>query len=275
MSSKRRKRVKPGPRPANRAPVQERPSPNPLLCLPDETEWGEWLRRDMVRRFGLCRQGALVRPAQEVVSRLNRAREPAVPLELVCLGTNEPNAFIGPGRCFYMSRGLLQRIEQADEIALIAAHEMAHHDLGHTRLFHERLAPLREIPGVLIPAMILKLVAHFLNSPENEAAADARGLDLCLAAGFDGAACLRVFDRLEDWCLQMGARDVVFGPEGAREYPEGDFQRCVEAVRTWTWERARGYPPVRVRRAALLTRLEEHIAREELLAPGPCRRLSL
>lgn len=272
MSSKQRKRVKPRPSAADRAPVQERPPPGGLLSLPDETEWGEWLRAELARRFGLCEQRRWVGPAREVVARLNEARAPRESLDLVCLGGNEPQAFIGPGRCFYMTRGLLQRIRQPDEIALVAAHEMAHHDLGHTRLLHDRLAGLREVPGVVIPALILKLIANFLNSPENEAAADSRGLDLCLAAGFEGAACLRVFNELEDWCLQVGDREMAFGREGAREYPEGELQRCMEAIRTWTWERARGYPPVRVRRAALQTRLEEHYAREELLAPGPCRR---
>jgi hypothetical protein len=274
MGSKRKKKAtnrRAGTRPpgAGRTPARPRstgareavePSLSPLGSA---EECGEWLRRELSHQYGTVSHRLFPLTAG-VVARLNESRAPGSPLALVALKNPQPSAFIGPGRWFYMTQGLLERIRDEDQIAFVAAHEMAHHDLGHTGVLHEYLRTLRDLPAGTVAAFLLTAAGRFLLSPEHEADADARALDLCLAAGFHAPRCIRTFDVLEAWALEKGDEEIVFGPPNARLVMDRELQRRLDSVRTWTWQRVRGYPSIRDRKAALLTRLEEHYAREEL-----------
>src|SRR3989442_254287 len=81
-------------------------------------------------------------------------------------------------------RARLPHFKPDDPLAFVLAHEMAHHELGHLNLFHGRLSLLRTVPGAPVAALAVYLVEKLLISPEWELAADARALELCLAAGY-------------------------------------------------------------------------------------------
>lgn len=65
--------------------------------------------------------------------------------------------------------------------------------------------------AVLVTAALL--IERRVHGPENEAAADARALELCLAAGYNGSHCIQLFDILESDALDRGDLDGVFGLE--------------------------------------------------------------
>ena len=89
-------------------------------------------------------------------------------------------------------------------------------------------------------------------------AADRYGLELCLAAGYNGYRCLEFFDVLEAHLLDHGDIDGVFGveePEQASDRTSGGLGQWFDQALAWTEERIRGYPAVRTRKQTLITQV--------------------
>lgn len=135
---------------------------------------------------------------------------------------------------------------------------MSHHDLGHLHLFKGWLASMLKFP----PAAVWPLVFHEIESRlygvERECDADRRGLDLCVAAGYDGRRCLSLLDVLEEICLDHGDLDMVFGPDHESDEELSDEASWKTKLRIWCFQRQRGYLPVRDRRQMLLHHLDSH-----------------
>ena len=220
-----------------------------------ELQWGEWLYGELVAHFDVETEPWAVDLVHRAAARLNEERAPAPAMEPVILWITTQTAFTGPGRYLYLSRELLHRAYWEEAVAFTIAHEMAHHDLGHTQLYRGKLALVRHLPGSLIAAAVLTMADYWLNGPENEAAADARALDLCLAAGYDGARCMELFDILEAYALDHGAIECVFGPEEVPHPREEQHHGWRTAAQSWIWRRRYGYPAIRARKEALLARL--------------------
>jgi predicted Zn-dependent protease len=94
--------------------------------------------------------------------------------------------------------------QNADRLAFVLAHEMAHILEGHAMQRMVGSAVIKTasranvIPKAAVGALG-KLGTQFLEkaySRQQELAADARGLRLTLAAGFDGQAAVAVFEKL-------------------------------------------------------------------------------
>jgi predicted Zn-dependent protease len=123
----------------------------------------------------------------------------------VVLWMSRANAFIAPGRYVYITRALLDRPGMSEPaVALALAHEMAHGDLGHTGGNRFRFLPL----PILIPILFAQRAVY---STAMESDADAHGLVRCLAAGYDGAACVKLFDVLAHLHEDYGAIDAAYG----------------------------------------------------------------
>lgn len=132
---------------------------------------------------------------------------------------------------------------------------IAHHDLGHVDLFR---GVFRRVSSSLTGK--LALVAYWLAhkriyGPEHETAADRRGLELCLAAGYDGRRCLEAFGLLERLAPDMGDIDIVHGPDKDSDDELAPDAPLKTKLQIWLWQRIRGYLPVRDRRAALIAHL--------------------
>ena len=87
-----------------------------------------------------------------------------------------------------------------------------------------------------------------------------RHVDLCLDAGYDGGRCLEAFDILEAYATDHGDLDMVFGSdEGLVAAAAGTGgPGWLSRARGWGWQRLRGYPSLRERRAALQDYLRLH-----------------
>jgi predicted Zn-dependent protease len=221
----------------------------------EELQWGEWLYGELVAYFDMETEPWAVDLVHRAAARLNRERAPAPAMEPVVLWMTTLTAFTGPGRYLYLSRELLHRAHSEECVGFTIAHEMAHHDLGHTQLYRGKLALVRHLPGSLMVAAVLSMADHWLNGPENEATADAHAIDLCLAAGYDGARCLELFDLFEAYALDHGAIECVFGPEEDPHPLAGDHPDWRAAARSWVWRHRHGYPAIRARKEALRARL--------------------
>jgi predicted Zn-dependent protease len=220
----------------------------------------EWLRRELQAEYGPegdvgAWPGAEV---ARVMARLESVRTSGPPLTADILWVREITAFTLPGRFVYISRRLLERCASDDPVAFALAHE-----LGHLHGVDEAAAALpRGVPGVgagrvalMVAALLIERRVH---GPENEAAADARALELCIAAGYDGRRCIQLFDVLEADALDRGDLDGVFGLEDAIDPATREGHAWLLNARVWAWERLRGYRPIRDRKARLRRLLAQH-----------------
>ena len=132
--------------------------------------------------------------------RLARGRR----FKFTALASAELNALALPGGFVFVTRGLLDACDfDADELAFVLGHEMAHVIREHAakRMMNEqwiRLLSARFRSGRLAGAaadLATRLVRTGY-SRENEFEADETGLRMAAEAGFDPAAAARVFDRL-------------------------------------------------------------------------------
>jgi len=118
----------------------------------------------------------------------------------------EPNAFALPGGFIFVTQSLVELCRyDTNEIACILGHEMAHIIRGHAmnRIVSNsaiaaasRAAPIR---GVL-SGWLRKVGVQFLESAyskELESEADRLGVRLVAAAGYEPAACVQLFTRLD------------------------------------------------------------------------------
>jgi predicted Zn-dependent protease len=209
-----------------------------------ERESGAFLHRILTEGYCHEREPWALEQARRVADRLQAGRPEGERFRVEVLWTSEVTAFTGPGRWIYLSRRLMERCLHEDAVAMVVAHEIAHHDMGHL----DAGSPLRW------------MVSHRMHGPEYEMEADAHGLNLCLAAGYDAWRCLHLFDVLEAHALDFGARSAVFGPENAMDAElAGEADWKVE-LRRWLHERRTGYPPIRERKAALARAYEAAVA---------------
>jgi predicted Zn-dependent protease len=241
-----------------------------------DAELGDWFHTRLTAEYGTETEAWATDRVGRISRRLNEVRD-ACPVRGVCpwclhteiLWIGAMNAFALPGRYIYITRELLQQADADEPFALVLAHEMAHHDLGHTRILRGPLVHLAQAarvggaPAFVIGAF-LKGIGRQLMGPENETAADAYALDLCIAAGFDGKRCLELFDIMEAYAVDHRDLDGVFGTDESltdhQSDDAGHLKGWLRDLRGWTWHRLRGYPSLRERRALLMAQLREYTA---------------
>jgi predicted Zn-dependent protease len=129
--------------------------------------------------------------------------------------SREINAFALPGGFIFVMRPLLELCDwNRDDVAFILGHEMGHVIKRHAieRLMASSLIQggVRHLPvGGPFKGPIIHMATALLSqgySQDDELEADHLGVKLVLAAGFDAAAAVRVFNRLrtipsEAWLL--------------------------------------------------------------------------
>lgn len=226
----------------------------------------EWLRGELLEEFGPEKEPvpwAADRVAR-VMKRLSDVRPLSAPkLDAEVLWVREVTAFTAPGRYVYISRRLIERCASDDPVALALAHEIAHHDLGHLHGLDSMAAAVpKDLPAFLygraVLIVVLSMIERRVHGPENEAAADALALEMCLTAGYNGDHCLQLFDVMESDALDKGDLDGVFGLEDAIDpthHEHHDALGWLTEAREWAHERLRGYLPLRERKSRLRVKL--------------------
>ena len=152
----------------------------------------------------LC-SGEARRPLEALMSRLATASDSSYPFEVTLISLGLENAFALPGGQIVIFDGLLQVMEQPEELAAVLAHEMAHvlHRHGTEALI--KSYSLSAIFGLLLGdygegflADIGRAMVDLSYSRQAEAEADERALDLLAAAGVSGTGLEMFFARLAE-----------------------------------------------------------------------------
>jgi predicted Zn-dependent protease len=174
-------------------------------AVQSEREFGRALAAELRLKSGVSQDGAiaaLVRdPLQQLIPRI-RNKQRTFTAEVLLEET--PTALALPGGFIFVSSGMLDFCQRApDEIAFILAHEMGHVVRGHSldrmlrRIGAEGLSAI--LSRGLINPTLRETSLRWLESShshEQEFEADEFGVRLCVAAGYDGTAALRLFERL-------------------------------------------------------------------------------
>jgi Zn-dependent protease with chaperone function len=231
--------------------------------------FGTWLHSEIVDECVIESTGWAPERVERVASRLQSVVPEGQRFIVLVPFIDEVTAFTAPGKYIYFSRRLLERFPDDDSTAFVVAHEIAHHELGHLRMFPHWLAALARVRNGWMAAAAVQMIDRTLYGPENESAADHRALDLCLAAGFDGKKCIHTFDILAQYLLERGDIDGTVGLDTESEDIAAGETPWTTKLRTWTWERMRGYPSTEERRAALLRYLDFRTATHIPKAPRP------
>ncbi len=233
--------------------------------------FGKWLCDQVTEQLHVETEPWALERVQRVSRKLQSGRSKDEQLVVIIPWFSMPTAFTAPGKYIYFGRRLFERCATDEQAAFVIAHEMAHHDLGHVDLFRRVSAKLIKLPGSRFFALAIHVLESRLYGPERECDADRRGLELCLAAGYNGRRCIELFDILEQIALYAGDEDLVYGPDVESDDELSEDADWKTKSKIWLWQKRRGYLPIRDRREVLRKHLKEH---ERVLKPwrSPRRR---
>jgi Zn-dependent protease with chaperone function len=212
------------------APVIARATPAGI-----ETQMGANLATQVHALFGKCEgpeADAATAALAPMVDRLEAASRSAFPITLSLLEMEVPNALALPGGQVMVTRGLLNELEDPEELAAVLAHEIAHveHRDGMTALYrHAGLGILLDIitGGSGLGQQIVMLAGQLTEvtyTRGQEEAADARALAILADAGHDPAALGRALARLKAWSDRVAKdeNDDFEMPEWLASHPDID-----------------------------------------------------
>ena len=234
--------------------------------LGNEASFGEWLHEQIRETVIFETEAWAIDRVRRVEERLQAGRPDSARLIVEIPWLDVVTAFTAPGRYIFFSRRLYERCSTDDQVAFVIGHEIAHHDLGHVNLLAGWAHKVIGLPGATLFAFAFHALERRLYGPEAECAADRHGLDLCLAAGYQGNRALELFDILEQHALDMGDYDIVYGPDESDDELDEDASWLTKA-QIWAWQRKRGYLPIRDRRQMLI----KHLAKRMGPSQNPCQ----
>ncbi|WP_271200036.1 M48 family metallopeptidase [Methylopila turkensis] len=177
--------------------------------------------------FG-CGEGAEEAPGRAaldtLVRRLSDAAALPVPIEVTAVRSGIPNAIALPGGRIYLFDGLIREAENADEIAGVLAHEIAHvaHRDGARRTLQAGGTSfllgfvLGDVTGGGAAVFVARTLIDASYSRDAETAADAYAVDLMRRIGGDPRGLGTLLTRLTEEETEEDAKDETKGEPDAR-----------------------------------------------------------
>lgn len=164
----------------------------------EEVKVGEALYDQVEKKYGFTQVEALNNRVKAVVARLlNVLKEPRMEYEFWVINDEYANAFTAGGQVF-ISVQMLEETKNDDELAAILAHEIYHNELGHINKLIRKEQSARNMLGEFAEwGLIADAVAGASFNRENEVYCDLYGVDLAIAAGYDGRAAITFWQRMD------------------------------------------------------------------------------
>jgi beta-barrel assembly-enhancing protease len=126
-------------------------------------------------------------------------RRRGMPYEFHVIEGEAPNAFAIAGGHVYVTTGMLGILESEAELAAILGHEISHVDLRHCVERYQYALKLQKLHAAPAGQMVdmFRTLASVEYAKFQEQEADAQGVRLAAEAGYNPAAAVRVFRRLD------------------------------------------------------------------------------
>ena len=180
-----------------------------FYSLEKEQVLGQEMAREMESQVRLLTDPVITEYVNRLGQQLVRHSDARVPFTIKVVDSDEVNAFALPGGFFYVNTGLILAAENEAELAGVMAHEIAHVAARHatrnatkSQIWNLISLPmvfvggpagmvLRQVAGVAVPMTFLKF------SRDAEREADLLGMEYEYAAGYDPAALVNFFEKLD------------------------------------------------------------------------------
>ncbi len=140
------------------------------------------------------------------VELVRHSDRPDLRYEFVVVNESTPNSFAFPGGTVAVTRGLLESLDSAEQLAAVLAHELGHLAARHPlqMVQQEGLLELTEAVlaepvldrdfglGAQRAGLLASALLNAVHSPEQEREADRYAADLLIRAGYDPGAAVRL-----------------------------------------------------------------------------------
>jgi beta-barrel assembly-enhancing protease len=174
-----------------------------------EIALGKGLAAEVERTAHVVDDPAIAEYVNRVGQNLTRNSDSKLPLTIKVIESEEPNAFSLPGGFFFVHTGLIANSESEAELAAAMAHEIAHIAARHStrQATRGQMVNLATIPLIFIGgwpgyggrsgSQIGGPLANSAMSREFEDEADILGLQYLYKTGYDPAAFVDFFERMQ------------------------------------------------------------------------------
>lgn len=169
------------------------------ITIEQEEEVGMETKKQVDKEYVYSKDQAYTSRITAIQTKLLKAlKNPKFNYKIHIIQSDIINAFTAGGQIFIFT-GIIDFASSDDELACIIGHEMYHNELGHIA---DKLKELKLAQNLL--GDDLGDLAYFATSllttsfnQENEVSCDLYGIDLAVAAGFDGCAGIDFWERME------------------------------------------------------------------------------
>ncbi|WP_027369647.1 M48 family metallopeptidase [Desulfovermiculus halophilus] len=192
--------------------------------IKDEAELGEKFKILMQAQFPLVKDPYVLDYIQGILDRVKDTLPPQpFPVRINVMLDPSINAFAAPAGYVFVNTGLIQQMENEDEIAAVIAHELAHVSERHIaqRIAQSQIISIGTLVGVLagallgaggaalgqalsVGAMAGGQAASLKYSRDDEREADRLGLRFLTGAGYEPQAMMRTFQRMLEQMRMSG-----------------------------------------------------------------------
>jgi beta-barrel assembly-enhancing protease len=204
-------------------------SPAWALSLSDEKELGRKALQQVRALFPMVDDVELLAYVQSIVNRISKSldRSP-YEYQVFIINNDVPNAFAIPGGYVFIFRGLIDLMDDEDQLASILSHEIAHVEARHIsrRIEESRIINIAAIAGVLAAlflggggnassALAIGTLAgaqtlQLQYSRENEEEADRLGYGYYRSAGYNPKDMVSIMVSLSRTRLQPSSRGTSY-----------------------------------------------------------------
>lgn len=180
------------------------------ITLEERQKLGDALTDAMLKQVKLSTDEKKIERVRAIMRRLAAADDSGLRWQVYLVDDPKPNAFTTGGGHLFITTGMLDVLENDDQIATVLAHEMAHNRLAHVVLAEEKRQMARkahEFSREVLEkrwnmAWLGKSLSFIVNTSLNtysraqEDEADEEGMALLVKAGYKPQVMLETFDRM-------------------------------------------------------------------------------
>jgi len=162
------------------------------VTIEEEEEVGDELLRDVRDNYNLIESGNKIKNLRGLLKRLvDQIKDPkGYHYKIYLIESDELNAFTAGAKIFVTTR-MYEFCKSNDEMACVIGHEINHNELGHIKEYIQKTNILGEVGAGL---------AQFATIPfgqKKETHCDLTGIDLVIAAGYNGCVNIELWKRMK------------------------------------------------------------------------------
>lgn len=164
----------------------------------EEIKVGNELKEEVEEEYTAINDKAYHQRVQQIGNRLLSVLDnPRMEYIFHIIKSDDINAFTAGGRIFVTS-AIINFVVSDDELACVLSHEIYHNELGHINKLIRKEQSAQNVLGEFADwGLIASSIAGASFNQENEVYCDMYGVDLAIAAGYNGNAAVDLWERME------------------------------------------------------------------------------